>query len=39
MMVKAVRDMRGMVMKPNQAKNLVVQETPATQGARLSEIM
>ncbi len=36
--VNAVKDIRGIVMNPNQAKNLVVQGTFKLQGARFSEI-
>lgn len=34
--VKAVNDNKGIVTKPNQAKNLAVQGTPKPQGAVLS---
>ena len=34
--VKAVKDKRGIVINPNQAKNLVVHEIPAVQGAAAS---
>lgn len=35
-MANAVSDKNGIVINPNHAKNLVVQETPAVQGATAS---
>ncbi len=36
---KAVNDIRGMVIKPYQAKNLVVHETPRLHGESVSGII